>query len=105
MKGFAEFTVEMYQELGRAEALHGDWSDKNHIQCFDKIADELEEVYEAICENDIHGAHGIKAESIQVAVTAFKLWRRVQQRPGKSPGPNPVHFSGYNPLEVGRNSG
>ena len=71
------FTTLLAQQIEKADAKHGNWSDLNHIQMFDKIADETQEVYEAICENDIHGEHGMKAELVQVACTAYKMWRRL----------------------------
>lgn len=77
MKRFAEFIAEMYQEIERADAKHGDWSDRLPMSGVSAIYDELDELHDATCAMDVTGPHGIKAESIQVAVTAFKLWRRV----------------------------
>ena len=70
-----DFVSLLDDQIKKADAKHGDWSNYNHIQMFDKLADETEEVYEAICESDVEGEHGMKAELIQVACTAYKMWR------------------------------
>ena len=79
MIGFAEFITEMYQEIEAADAKHGDWQERSFVDCSHNICDEAEEVLRAACAGDIDSLHGVKRESIQVAATAFKMWRHAQQ--------------------------
>ena len=78
MSRFAEFMADVFVELEAADVKHGDWKDRSFKACIDSIYDEVSEADRAGRHNDIDGLHGVKRESVQVAVTAFKLWRRVQ---------------------------
>ena len=76
MTGFAEFMAEMYKGTESADEKHGAWENTPLRECLSPINDEVDELCNAVCADDIDGPHGVKAESVQVAVTAFKMWRR-----------------------------
>lgn len=69
------FTTLLAQEVERADLKHGDWIGMNPEWMVAQINSELNEVDKAIDFNDINGEHGMKAELIQVACTAYKMWR------------------------------
>lgn len=73
---FIEFCGEVWDELIRADAKHGDWRNLSYQACIGAIYNEVQESNLAVLNNDVHSPHGIKAESVQVAVTAFKLFRK-----------------------------
>jgi hypothetical protein len=76
---FLQFFHDVMIEVDQADKKHGDWSDKNSIFCAEKIADEANEVQSAAAIGDIDGEHGIKREAIQVATTAYKIYRKHSQ--------------------------
>lgn len=69
------FTTLLANEIERADAKHGDWRNETTNFMVNKIADEVEEVFKAENDNDKDGEHGMKAELVQVACTAYKMWR------------------------------
>ena len=74
---FLEFCGHVWGELEHADLKHGSWEGEHLCQCAARVIDESTEVLCAARLDDINGPHGIKAESVQVAVTAFKMFRRV----------------------------
>ena len=74
---FLDFCGKVWAELESADAKHGTWIEERLYSCACKIVDEAGEVVQAAKLSDIDGPHGVKAESVQVAVTAFKMWRKV----------------------------
>lgn len=74
---FLEFCGHVWAGLEHADAKHGTWSGMPLVDCAHKIYDEADEVMTAANNNDIDSPHGIKSESVQVAVTAYKMYRRV----------------------------
>ena len=79
MNGFSEFMADMYQELERADEKHGNWDDISLIEGASHIRNEANEVMEAALSYDIDSEHGVMRESVQTAVTSFKLWRKVRE--------------------------
>lgn len=73
---FIEFCGDVWDELERADDKHGDWRNFAYTTCVGAIYSEVQEANLAVLNNDIHSPHGIKAESVQIAVTAFKLFRK-----------------------------
>lgn len=71
------FQCQMARELERADRKHGTWEGNSLDFMLHAINGELVEVARAANSGDAHGEHGMKNELIQVAVTAFKMWRRV----------------------------
>lgn len=69
------FTTLLAQEVELADAKHGTWEDKTVSQCLSHLIDELDEVVDASIVGDKDGEHGMKAELVQVACTAYKMWR------------------------------
>ena len=67
----------LQKEIERADTKHGDLKDKTLEERLGHIKDEVAEIEKAIANNDMTGEHGVMTESIQVACTAYKLWRSV----------------------------
>ena len=76
MKCLANFIAEMHIEIDRADRKHGNWDNLSNIEAAEKILDEVKEVHEAALADDIHSDHGLLRESVQTAVTAFKMYRK-----------------------------
>lgn len=74
---FVLFCSSLWEEIQRADTKHGDWSNMSIEDCLYHISDEVKELKIAALNNDINGNHGIKAESLQVACTAAKTHRKV----------------------------
>ncbi len=74
---FIDFCESVRDELEKADAKHGDWSNISIIEAANHVRNEATEIIEAALNFDIDGEHGVKRESIQTAVTAFKAFRKV----------------------------
>lgn len=77
---YMNFCAKVWQEVQRADNLHGSWESEPTIECMNAIEDEVHELYTAVLNEDIHGKHGILAEAVQVAATAYKLIRKVSKK-------------------------
>jgi hypothetical protein len=74
---FYDFYKLFMAELERSEEKYGDWHDRPLDECMAAVVDELSEVDDAHCINDVNGEHGMMAESVQLAVVSYKLWRKL----------------------------
>lgn len=74
---FLDFCGYVWNELQHADEKHGTWANERLVPCSWKVVDEASEVVSAAKEGDIASEHGIRRESVQVAVTAYKMFRRV----------------------------
>lgn len=74
---FIDFCEQVWNELENADKKHGDWSNISIIEGANKIVNESTEVLEAALGDDIDGEHGVRCESVQTAVTAYKMFRKV----------------------------
>lgn len=78
---FVNFCEEVWNELELSDKKHGDWSNISIIEGANHVVNESTEVLEAALSDDIDGEHGIKRESVQTAVTAYKMFRKVTNHP------------------------
>lgn len=74
-----EFFARAAHEVERADRLHGDWRGDDPATMITRICGELREVDAAAEAGDVDGPHGIEAELVQVAATAFKMFREVRR--------------------------
>lgn len=70
-----KFFCKLIEEVNRADEKHGDWKDADRGLMIEAIDGEFNEVVIAFFDNDVEGEHGMKNELLQVACTAFKMWR------------------------------
>lgn len=76
---FFTFFAKLAQEVERADTLHGDWRGDDCPTMLTHICGEVREVGAAAAAGDRTGPHGMEAELVQVAATAYKMFREVRR--------------------------
>jgi len=74
---FKTFCHSLRREINKADAKHGSWKFDSHGMMAFNVSQEMLELVKAVEKNDVHGEHGMKAECLHVAVTAYKMWREL----------------------------
>lgn len=74
-----QFIAKVAQEVERADMLHGDWRGDDSATMITRICGEVREVGAAAAAGDRTGPHGMETELVQVAATAFKMFREVRR--------------------------
>ena len=73
---------ELLAENARSIDKHGDWSGLSPYAMQKKVQDELNELTDALINDDLTGPHGMIAESLQLANVAMKMHVRLKEMAG-----------------------
>lgn len=59
---------------------HREWQEFNLYSMLIAVRNEFIEICQACHVEDIHGTHGAKAEALQTAVTALRMYGELERR-------------------------
>ena len=82
MTGLDNALFDLLEVFGRSCVIHGDWQGKSMMMMHKAVAEEYNELTEAVMSGDLYGPHGMIAESLQLANVALKLHIRLKETVG-----------------------